>query len=566
MTSRQRGPEGPAAWAASYSGSDGIRPLFAPIADLSTGAVVAVEVVPRPRDEAMAGVVAAAARTDRRAALDVGAAAAGIRRAGGHGVGVPLHVTLLADTLADDGGALAELHAAVRDAGIAPRDLVVRIAAPIGDPADAAVEAGARALRSRGYGIGVAEVGPDDHPLALVARVAPEVVALDPGLAGVLDADPGAQVVLDAVARLCRRIGADLVASGIATAADLEAFRRHGVRRGCGPLLGAPGRRPVDRLAAPLPASAPHLRPPATGPTRTVLGDLARPAVMLRDSATGSEARTVFQNSPDLGGVVLTTASERPVAMLERNRFLLAVSARFGYALHADRPVRDLAEPARVLPLDADPRAALELGDSRRAYDDIAVVDDYGRCRGVVRVGDLLRAVAAVEYDRALALHPVTGLPGVPALTEALEQRLLTGRGASIGLVTADLDALTRNGGFDAVVDGLRRIARALTDVLPRFAGSLAAHGTGDDLVVVTDPGAPPALDAALHTALAAHRAPRVATAWLRRPPGTTVGATDVARELARLREQARRRGPDPAVTDSAVIDAAEGPPRPLAG
>ncbi|WP_344739032.1 hypothetical protein, partial [Pseudonocardia halophobica] len=72
MTIAQDGPDGPAAWAASYSRADGIRPLFAPIADLATGAVVAVEAVPQPRDGAMAGVVAAAARTNRRAALDVG--------------------------------------------------------------------------------------------------------------------------------------------------------------------------------------------------------------------------------------------------------------------------------------------------------------------------------------------------------------------------------------------------------------------------------------------------------------------------------------------------------------
>lgn len=561
MSITQDGPDGPAAWAASYSRSDGVRPLFAPIADLATGAVVAVEAVPRPRDGAMAGVVAAAARTDRRAALDVGAAAAGIRRAGGYGLGVPLHVTLLADTVADDGGALAELHAAVRDAGFAPRDVVVRIAAPIGDPADADVEAGARALRSRGHRIGVGEVGPADHPLALIARLAPDVVALDPALAGALDADPGGQVVLDAVARLCRRTGAELVAAGIATAADLEAFRRHGVRRGCGPLLGAPGRRPVDRLAAPPPAPAPHVRPARADPVGPVLGDFARPAVMLRDTATGAEARALFQDSPELAGIVLTTASERPVAMLERTRFLLAVSARFGYALHAERPVRDLADPARVLPLDAEPREALQLGDPRRAHDDIALVDGYGRCRGVARTGDLLRAVAALEYDRALALHPVTGLPGVPALTEALEQRLLAGQGAGIGLVTADLGGLTLRGGFDAVVDGLRRVARAVTDVLPRFAGSSAAHGTGDDLVIVTDLGVPPALDPVLRAALAAHRAPRVATAWLRLPPGLPTGAADVARELGRLREQARRLGPDVAVSAAAGES-----PRPLAG
>ncbi|GAA1864710.1 GGDEF domain-containing protein [Pseudonocardia ailaonensis] len=551
--------------AVSYSRAEGIRPFFAPQANLVTGAVVGIAIQPRPRDPGMAEVVAATAATPGRAALDVGAVAGGIRRAAELGVRLPLHVDLLADTVADDGGALEALHDTVREAALNPADLTIEIGPPLGDAWDEhAVLAGARALRARGYRIGVAGVGEHDHPLALIARLAPDQVTLDPCLVVDLDTDPGGQVVLDAVTRLCRRIGAEPVATGIGSAADLEALRRHGLRIGRGPLLGDATRRPVTRLAAALPVPAPVIRPAArrsAGPSSLV--EFVRPAVTLAETAPGDEARALFRTSPELGTVVLTTASQRPVATLERDRFLLGVSGRFGHALFAGRPARELADPPRVLPLGADPAEALELvreADPRRAHDDIVVVDEFGRCRGVARVADLMTAMAGLQYDRALALHPVTGLPGVPALTEALEDRLTAGQGAGIGLVTADLLPLGR-GGFEAVVDGQRRVARAVLDTVPRFPGSLAAHGVGDDLVVVTDLEAPPAFDAAFRSALARRDAPAVVTAWLRHPPGVPTGAADVARELARLRAHAAGFGPG-----AAVSAAAGEPPRPLAG
>jgi len=552
--------------AASYSRAEGIRPFFAPLANLVTGAVVGISVLPRPRDAGMAEVVAATAATTRRAALDVGAVAGGIRRAAELGLRLPLHVDLLADTVAGAGGALEALHATVREAALNPADVTIEIGPPLDDdgPEEEAILAGARALRARGYRLALAGVGEHDLPLALIARLAPDQVTLEPSLAAGLDTDPGGQVVVDAVARLCRRIGAGLAATGIATAADLEALRRHGVRLGRGPLLGAPARRPATRLATALPApSAVNIPAPRRPVGPSSLVEFVRPAVTLPDTAPGDEARALFRNSPELGTVVLTTAAQRPVAVLERNRFLLGVSGRFGHALYAGRSVRELADPPRLLPIDADPADALELvreDDPRRAHDDVVVVDEFGRCRGIARVADLMTAMAGLQYDRALALHPVTGLAGVPALTEALEDRLTAGHGVGIGLVSADLLPLGR-GGFDAVVDGQRRVARAVLDTVSRFPGSLAAHGIGDDLVVVTDLAAPPAFDAAFRAALDERDAPVVVTAWLRHPPGVPTGAAEVARELGRLRAHAAGFGPG-----AAVSAAAGEAPRRLAG
>ena len=479
-----------AEWAASYSRAEGIRAFFAPTANLATGAVVGIGVLPRPRDAGMAEVVAAVGGTDRQSAMDAGAAAAGIRRATELGGVLPLHVDLLADTVAEGpDGALTELHRAVADARRTPGQVVLEIGSPMGEVPDAALVAGARALRERGYRIAIDEIGTDDHALALIARLAPDLLVLDAHVTAGLTTDPGAAAVADAVVALANRIGAAVVASGVDTPADLEAARGHGVGLGRGALVGGAARRPVTRIAEPLPV-LPAVPPPGT----TTLARFIRPAVMVSEDATGEEVRDLFRSSPEVSGVVLTTSAERPVGMVERTRFLLAVSARFGFALHAERPVRDLADPPRVLPVDADPRDAVRLlGSDGRADADVAVVDDYGRCRGVVHTGDLLRALAGMEYRRALGLHPVTGLPGLPALVDMLGGRPVT------ALVVPELPA-----GFTEALEAQRWLGGAVTRALARFAGAAVAHGTGDTLaVLLPDPAALPAFEAALRAALA---------------------------------------------------------------
>jgi hypothetical protein len=241
---------------------------------------------------------------------------------------------------------------------------------------------------------------------------------------------------------------------------------------------------------------------------------------------------------------------------------MLAVSGPYGHALHAQRPVHALADPPKLLTADADPREAMALltrGDPQRRYDDIVVADDQGRCTGVARIADVLRGVAELEYQRALALHPVTRYPGVEALDRSLERRLAEGSDFAAGWLVLELGPVIGRGGFGGADAALRRLACAVATATGQAPGTEVAHVL-DGIVVLTRPDRVAALDSAVRHALTRPDGPALRSAWLTCRPGQVSGPAEVGTQLNRLLEQARAAGADTRLT--VTPDPTGGPPQ----
>lgn len=119
-----------------------------------------------------------------------------------------------------------------------------------------------------------------------------------------------------------------------------------------------------------------------------------------------------------------------PVRSVHRSRFLLSMSGRYGHALYADRPAATLGDPPRTVGVDATAWEVLDAvadGDRDRTSDDVAVVDHDARCVGVVRLADLVRALAESRGEEAAGLNPLTRLPGSDAITGEVERRIAGG-------------------------------------------------------------------------------------------------------------------------------------------
>ena len=63
--------------------------------------------------------------------------------------------------------------------------------------------------------------------------------------------------------------------------------------------------------------------------------------------------RTALATDPTASCVVLLDDAGRPQWMIDRNRFLLAVTGPYGHALHARRTAKRLADEPRVVPIGA---------------------------------------------------------------------------------------------------------------------------------------------------------------------------------------------------------------------
>ncbi|MGH3931445.1 MAG: EAL domain-containing protein, partial [Pseudonocardiaceae bacterium] len=408
--------------------------------------------------------------------------------------------------------------------------------------------AGLRMLRRHGYRISLDGVGAGNYPLTLIAEARPDLIKMDREIITGLPAASNAVAVLEALAHLAARIGAQLVAEGVELPAQVVTLRQYGVGLAQGNLLAPPNRRPLTYL--PNSGIAEFRTPVSPTPTRGLPGsritDFMQPALTLPISATAEEVRDVLRDRQGVTGVVLVDDDDKPCYTLDRNRFLLAVSGTYGHALYARRNAARLGDSPRILGSGSSAVAALDLmstTETHRMYDDIVVVGSGGRCAGVVRIGEVARGVAEMNAERAAALHPLTRLPGSDMLAELVDRKVAEGHIFAVTwLDVADFAAVNDSCGFTAGDDLIRKLGHVLTEAAKEVPSASVAHIGGDDFVVVTDlddvmPLGSKVLDT---TWIAEGRKVALSLASLVCTPGTVAGHRDVSQLLAKLRRRAK--------------------------
>lgn len=455
-----------------HSWTDTLRFAFQPVVNLTTGAVAGLEILARPES----GDILAQARRDP--GLDGRLAVAAVRAAARRETLLPLHVNVFAGTLADLGG-LGPLHDAVREAGRLPWEITLDVVPPYTHvPPPALLEAVA-ALREQGFRISADGVGDGDAALRLLVDLAPDLVKLDASLL----ARPAA---VRAMRTLCDELGALVAVEGVETELQCAAALSAGAQLAQGALFAPPSRLPAaDVYVPPLgPAFVPSSRP---GPS---VREFVRPAALLPATASAGQVRALLTGSPEVSGVLLVDRAGVPVRSVHRSRFLLSMSGRYGHALYADRPAARLGDPPRTVGADATAWEVLDVvavGDRDRTSDDVAVVDRDGRCVGVVRLADLVRALAETRVEEAAGLNPLTRLPGSDAITAEVDRRIA--QGAAFALSWLDIDRFKQvndEAGFAAGDELIRSVGAALQ--VAAAGNTRVGHIGGDDFVVLADP------------------------------------------------------------------------------
>ncbi|MFI7504842.1 GGDEF domain-containing protein [Streptomyces sp. NPDC049687] len=451
---------------------DTLRFAFQPVVNLATGGVAGLEILARPES----GDILAEARRDPE--VDVRLAVAAVRAAARKETLLPLHVNVFAGTLADLGG-LTPLHDAVRAVGRLPWEVTLDIVPPYTHvPQHALLEAVA-ALRGQGFRVSADGVGDGDVPLRLLVDIAPDLVKLDASLL----ARPGA---VRAMRMWCEESGALLAVEGVETELQCAAALSAGAQLAQGLLFAPPARLPAAEVYVP-PRVPGVVSVPRSGPS---VREFVRPAALLPASASAGQVRALLTGSPDVSGVLLVDRAGAPVRSVHRSRFLLSMSGRYGHALYADRPATKLADPPRTVGIDATAWEVLDVvavGDRDRTSDDVAVVDRHGRCVGVVRLADLVRALAESRVEAAVGLNPLTRLPGSDAITGEVDRRITEGRPFALSWLDVDHFKQVNDGaGFAAGDELIRSVGRALQ--VAASGSTRVGHIGGDDFLVLADP------------------------------------------------------------------------------
>ncbi|MEU1405261.1 GGDEF domain-containing protein [Streptomyces sp. NPDC005728] len=454
-----------------HSWTDTLRFAFQPVVNLRTGAVAALEILARPET----GDILAEARRDPE--LDSRLAVLAVRAAMHKESLLPLHVNVFAATLADLGG-LTPLHDAVRAAGRMPWEVTLDIVPPYTHVPQRALLETVTSLREQGFRISADGIGDGDVPLRLLTDLSPDLVKLDSSLLS----RPAA---VRAMRTLCEQLGALVAVEGVETELQCAAALSAGAQLAQGDLFAPPARIPAADVYIP-PRSQGSVVAPRSGPS---VREFVRPAAVLPVTASAGQVRGLLTGSPDVSGVLLVDQSGVPVRSVHRSRFLLSMSGRYGHALYADRPAFKLGDAPRTVGVDATAWEVLDvvaIGGRDRTSDDVAVVDHRGRCVGVVRLADLVRALAETRVEEAAGLNPLTRLPGSDAITSEVDRRIADGRAFALSWLDIDHFKQVNDGsGFAAGDELIRSVGRALQQAAARHAR--VGHIGGDDFLVLAE-------------------------------------------------------------------------------
>jgi EAL domain-containing protein (putative c-di-GMP-specific phosphodiesterase class I) len=341
---------------------------FQPIIDLRDGSVVGYEALARPRDGSSPEQLFAAARAaGTLSQVDHECRAEALRAAAEAGLSAPFALFLNADA-----GAL-ELD--LPDLPTSGPTLVMEITESALTERPEAVLRTLTALRTRGWGVSLDDVGGDSRSLAVMPLLYPDVIKLDLRLLAKRESVDVARVVT-AVGAEAERRHATVLAEGIDSDAQLEMARAAGATLGQGYMLGEPG-----PLPDPLPKPGRPLRLAGAG------GDASGPLPF---------QRVTNWKRPTRGSLEL---AERAAALLSSQASALGPT---GMLLAAP----DVAHPQARYETLRDSLGfvgVLEPGALEDTWTEVALGPGYGACFVARREDDCW--CFATSYDRELVVE-----------------------------------------------------------------------------------------------------------------------------------------------------------------
>ncbi|MBP6097001.1 MAG: EAL domain-containing protein [Methyloversatilis sp.] len=348
-------------------------------------------------------------------------------------------------------------------------------------------------LSALGIDVALDDFGDGRSSLRLWAELSPARVKLDRYFAHNINIDSRRVEAVRAAIQLARAFGAELVAEGIETEAELAVLRDLGVHFGQGYLIGRPQAETLSHITPEVSAllksrqiavlpDTPHRDQSAATVSRLAL---AAPAV---EPATPNIAvAQIFMEQPQLLALPVLE-NGIPVGLINRRSFMDRYAQPYQKEVYGKRPCSLFmnANPLRVersTPLDA--MSTVLAGEDQRYLYDGFVLTENGRYCGVATGESLVRAVTEIRIEAARHANPLTFLPGNIPITEHL-QRLMAGQ-ARYAAAYFDLNNFKPFNDLygyyrgDEMIKLAARCIQHEADPLRDFVG----HVGGDDFIVL---------------------------------------------------------------------------------
>ena len=183
--------------------------------------------------------------------------------------------------------------------------------------------------------------------------------------------------------------------------------------------------------------------------------DLADPAPPIRSDTRGQQVYDRFESEPDILAIAVVDEEGRPVGLVERNAFFVAMAAHYGRALYALRPISLLMNRSPLV-VEGDVTVADFCGQAlaERASELLRgfIVTSGGRYAGVGSALSLLQATSEANRRHA---EEMTQIAETLGRAEAQAQAALSAKSQFLAVMSHEIR--TPLNGVLAIADILER-------------------------------------------------------------------------------------------------------------
>jgi diguanylate cyclase (GGDEF)-like protein len=481
------------------------RAVCQPIVSLSTADILGYEALTRPDAEAPldspASFLAAASRHGLAAEVDDAWRNASVSRFGP--VLAQEHLLFLncsPSSLMGGQMRASALQAMVRRHGIAPERIVLEITEEQAIEDFDEMRRVLSGFRSHGFLLAIDDAGAGQSSLQSTVELRPNFIKLDRWLSRDIEFDRARRSMVEAITGFAHQMRARVVAEGMETPEQVEAFIELGVDFGQGFVLGRPAalpKRPEPKVVALIRQLNSERRKLRVESRNARVGDLATLSPTTPPQTPGAAILEQFQENALLD-VLPVLGPSGVVGIITRGRIFERMSGHFGLSLNEKRPASQLCVPATTVASTLSARTAARIALSRPPVfqQDPLVVLEGDAFAGVVGMSDLMQQLLTEEVAEARLSNPLTGLPGNRVIRRQIET--LVSADAPYFVLYADIDTFkTFNDehGFAHGDSAILGLGTVLTEAAKACRNeAFVGHVGGDDFVVLVHEGDLPAM------------------------------------------------------------------------
>ncbi len=342
-------------------------------------------------------------------------------------------------------------------------------------------------IRNSGYELAIDDLGAGYSSLRVWSEFRPEYVKIDRHFISGIDHDPVKHDFVCSIREMSRSLGCKVIAEGIETAAELKTVRALGISHGQGFFLGRPEKAPHKAIPGQLYDSVSAARQSDARRYPEVILDLVeyrRP--LLASDPLGYAAEMIKKNSA-LNCIPIVD-SGKPVGVITRQSLFEAFIGRYGWELHANKPVRNymytgmlIVEKDNTL---ADVSRMFTAGNQADMNIDI-VITENNRYIGVAKTLKLLEKITEQQIHSARYSNPLTLLPGNVPIYEWIDGLLR--RRQNFKLAYFDLNHFKPYNDTYGYARG-DEVIMLLADIIKQYINQdtdRAGHIGGDDFIAI---------------------------------------------------------------------------------